>query len=375
MANSTPPDNVSPGQPQPGASASIHDTYVYKVLSNPASAAAEIMHVLGADVASLFDWNDLELDPNRFVDENLGNHFTDLLFKTTLQGKPIRVRLMLEHSSYHKPYELLQVLRYQVRQWERDLELQQGKTGTDPPLVPIITILLHHSERGWRGRARFFDYFGLDEEQARLLRPYIVDFGVILDDISKIEAAALLDRPVPPEVQLFLFALRFAREGRRILQELPTISPVVDDLLQHEHGRLVVRAFVVYVERVAQISETDMRSALEELIESRLHPAITAVYAEFEAAKKAREELELAKQEAAKLAKLAKRGKKIGEKLGEKRGKREGERAVLLRQFTQRFGPLSPASRAKLQSASLAQLDAMSLRILTAKTIDEALEV
>jgi hypothetical protein len=39
---------------------------------------------------------------------------------------------------------------------------------------------------GGRGKTRFIDYFGLDEDLERLLRPHVVDFGIFLDDISKV---------------------------------------------------------------------------------------------------------------------------------------------------------------------------------------------
>jgi hypothetical protein len=333
------PSAVSPEKPL----ASIHDTYVYKTLSNPVLAAAEFKHVLPQEVVAEIDWDNLEQDTNRFTDENLDNHYTDLLFKTTLRGQSIRLRLLLEHSSHSKPFELLQTLRYQVRQWERDTQQKNHIEGQR--LTPIITILLHHSEAGWRGRTRFMDYFGLDEDLARVLRPYVVDFGIVLDDISKVNAEALMQRPVPAEVQVLLFALRYGRSGRRVLDELPKIAPIVGVLLHEPNGKLVLSLFFVYMRRVARVSEADMRTALEDLIESRLDPEMVALWTQYEA--------------------------------GKLEGKLEGEfkmaRSMLRRLLTQRFGALSPAAVARLESAALSELDAMSLRVLTAASVNEVL--
>lgn len=173
-----------------------------------------------SEVVDLIDWDNLEQDTNRFSDENLRNHYTDLLFKTTIRGRPIKLVFLLEHSSGPKPYELLQTLRYQVRQWDREAQQVRNRSDGNQRQTPIITVILHHSETGWRGRGRFTDYFGLDDELAHILRPYIVDFGIVLDDVSKVNTEALIARPVPPDVQLMLFALRYGRTGQELRDEL-----------------------------------------------------------------------------------------------------------------------------------------------------------
>jgi hypothetical protein len=320
--------------------ASHHDTFVFKILSDPALAASELKAVLPTEVADEIAWDKLELDAHRFVTGNLDNQFTDLLYKTTIRNRNLQIRLLLEHSSYSKPFELLQALQYQVRQWERDV--QQKKTPSSPQrLTPIITVILHHSETGWRGRTRFMDYFGLDEDLARLLRPYVVDFGIVLDDVSKVNTEALLRRPVPPEVQIMLFALRYGRSAQEVRDELPKIGRTIVLLSQDPTGRLVVGLFFVYLKRVAQMSEMDVRTLLKEFIEPQLDPEMVALWTEFEA--------------------------------GEKKGELKGMRASLQRQLTHRFGPLSSEHLARIENASLTDLDVMSLRVLTAGSIDEVL--
>ncbi len=332
------PAQASPEKPP----ASPHDTLVYKILSDPVLAAAELKAVLPKEIADEIAWEKLELDTHRFVTGNLDNQYTDLLFKTTIRNQDIYIRILLEHSSHSTPFELLQTLQYQVRQWERDAQQKKG-AGSSQRLTPILTIILHHSETGWRGRTNFIDYFGLDDDLARLLRPYVVDFGIVLDDISKVNTEALVQRPVPPEVQIMLFALRYGRSGRKVLDELPKLAPVLTVLLQDPNGRLVLGVFFVYITRVAKVSEAEVRTLLQEFIEPQLDPEMVAVWTQFEA--------------------------------GVKKGRLEGElkraRSMLQRQLTQRFGALSPAHVARLESASLEDLDAMTLRVLSAASVDD----
>lgn len=327
--------------------ASPHDTFFYKILSNPKHAAAELQSILPADVAAHIDWDSLRVEPHRFVDGNLGNHFADILLSAQVRGKKTHIHLLFEHSSGPKTHELLQALRYQVRIWETE----KPASDEEGPrrLTPILTVILHHSETGWKGRYRFADYFGLDEELSRVFRPYLVDFGVIVDDISKLDTEALMSRPVPPEVQVVLFALRFGRTGRQVLDELRKIAPTIGLLLGRENGRLVVQLFFVYMTRVAKLSEAEIRMALQDTLEPVFDPEMQAIWEQFEA------------------------GERQGILKGKLEGELDGQRKMLKRQLGQRFGALPPQAIARIDSAAASDLEAMELRVLAAPTLDEVL--
>jgi predicted transposase YdaD len=362
MANSDSSEGVAPEQPEDVASekgaASPHDTFVYRILSNPVSAAAELRAVLPPRIAQEIAWENLELENNRFVTGNLDNRYSDLSFKTTIRQHDVRIQLLIEHSSHAKPLELLQTLQYQMRSWEREVQ-QKKDVGASQRLTPILTIILHHSETGWRGRKRFIDYFGLDPELARILRPYVVDFGIVLDDISKVNTKALVRRQVPPDVQILLFALRYGRSGAKVLEELPKLGSVLTKLWPDPNGRLVLALFFLYIKRVAKVAEAELRSVLQQFIGPQLDPEMVALWTQFEAGEqKGRIEGEL-------------KGKLEGELKGKLEGELKGNRSVLLRQLTQRFGLLSPAQLARLEATSLEELEVMTLRILTAGSIDE----
>jgi hypothetical protein len=59
---------------------------------------------------------------------------------------------------------------------------------------------------------------------------------------------------------------------------------------------------------------------------------------------------------------------------GRKQGVKQGEATVLARQLARRFGPLSSRTRARLQKASVAELERWADNILDAATLDEVFE-
>lgn len=70
---------------------------------------------------------------------------------------------------------------------------------------------------------------------------------------------------------------------------------------------------------------------------------------------------------------LAVRWMEQGAARGREEGRVDGERAVVMRLVERRFGPLSEAARARLNAASLAELDACADRLLDARSLDEVL--
>ncbi|KOR27298.1 hypothetical protein TI04_13580, partial [Achromatium sp. WMS2] len=66
-------------------------------------------------------------------------------------------------------------------------------------------------------------------------------------------------------------------------------------------------------------------------------------------------------------------GEARGEVKGREIGKTEGQAALLKRQLTKKFGPLSPASICKLDTATVEQLETWSEAILDCDSIEQLL--
>ena len=67
-------------------------------------------------------------------------------------------------------------------------------------------------------------------------------------------------------------------------------------------------------------------------------------------------------------------GKAEGRTEGRMEGKTEGRVEIILKQLALRFGPLPDATQTRVRSAQDAQLDAVAEQVLTAQTLEEALD-
>jgi hypothetical protein len=182
----------------------------------------------------------------------------------------------------------------------------------------------------------------------------MLDFGILLDDISKISSDALAERPITPEGRLVLFALRFGRTPETFMDELPKIVPVLLTVRSRPHGALVIAAVIMYLKTVGKVREDEVRVALQRAVGNSIADEI--VFGNERRIEKAWND-----------------GKIDGELRGERNGELKGQRKVLKRQLGQRFGVLPPDAIARIDSASIEDLEAMELRVLTAATLEEAI--
>ena len=107
------------------------------------------------------------------------------------------------------------------------------------------------------------------------------------------------------------------------------------------------------MQSTSDLSDDEKLAAWRDFYESRLDPEMVALWRRYDAA-------------------VAK-GYAEGYAEGFTKGRNEQARVILEGQLAQRFGALSQATRARIEAATLTELNAMTLRVLTAATVDEVL--
>src|SRR6266704_7175255 len=96
--------------------ANIHDAFFKQVLRDPKLADTFLREHLPADVVGLLGPEPPEPVPVSFVDEELRQHHSDLLFRVRLNtGANALAYVLVEHKSSPDQGARLQLLRYIVR--------------------------------------------------------------------------------------------------------------------------------------------------------------------------------------------------------------------------------------------------------------------
>ncbi|MEM7181532.1 MAG: Rpn family recombination-promoting nuclease/putative transposase, partial [Spirochaetota bacterium] len=94
------------------------------------------------------------LEKETYIDKNLQEKFSDIIYKVKLQDETAYIYTLLEHKSKAYRFTALQLQKYMNAQWERHLQ-QNKRSKTLPVIIPLV---IYHGKRKWlshAGRIRF----------------------------------------------------------------------------------------------------------------------------------------------------------------------------------------------------------------------------
>lgn len=124
-----------------------HNNFFHYALSHAQAARDLIQTHLPPSLVQILDLESLELQKDSFIDEDLRQSFSDLLYSVRFaepDGEPTegQVFLLFEHKSQSDPMTCFQLLRYIVRIWEQ--RLRNGMS-----LCPVFPLVIYHGQEDW----------------------------------------------------------------------------------------------------------------------------------------------------------------------------------------------------------------------------------
>ena len=135
------------------------------------------------------DLESLTLRSGSFVDHNLRQRHTDLLFEAPFRHgeSGAFLYLLFEHQSSSDPLMPLRLLRYMLRIWDQLLSHEPTRR-TLPAIIPMV---LHHGPEGWQAPVAFTELFEGPADVLHALARYLPQFQFLLTDLSEASDEAL----------------------------------------------------------------------------------------------------------------------------------------------------------------------------------------
>jgi predicted transposase YdaD len=328
-----------PGQPV----AQPHDALFKYVFGKPVHAASVLRAVLPAALTDRLGLTNLHPVNGSFVDEELSNRHCDVLMRTTFDGRDAYVYVLIEHQSNPDPMMPLRMLRYVMRIWDRHLE-NHPRAKRLPMIVPLV---VYQGPRRWTHPVELGQLIDIDPDTRDPADAFLPRFRFVLDDLTKLDTAALRARPVTTPVRLTVRLLRIV--PTHVDDATAAIGPDdIDDFRNLSHypdWRELMTAFLKYIEAG---SETPPRKLAS--LASQIGPEAEEVY--MTTADMLRAE---------------------GRTEGRAEGRTEEAARLLVRLLTRRFGTVPDRARERIATASLEQLRVWSEQVLDAETLDQVL--
>ena len=193
--------------------ANPHDKFFKEVFGQPDIAADFMANYLPVPVVAELDLSAPELIKDSFVDANLQEHFSDLLYKLKLRGVDAEafVFFLFEHKSFPDEWVALQILRDLLELWEKERNAGAKK------LSPVFPIVFYHGRSKWTFPANFnalIDFRGREH-----LQPFAPEYSYFLYDLTQLREAQAKGSSLLQTTMLLMKNIR-RRDLRQRLQQL-----------------------------------------------------------------------------------------------------------------------------------------------------------
>lgn len=310
-----------------------HDKMFKETFSNIEVVKDFINNYLPQSILNIIDIDTLEPEKDSFIDENLNEIFSDLLFGVNISNKRGYIYFLFEHKSFRSKNISFQLLKYMVEIWES--KIKDEKSNSLPIIIPLV---IYHGRERWNIRTTLGEMIDGYEYLTDDVKAFIPNYEYILYDISRyrdedIKGIAQL------KIILTIFRDIFIKDKEGLKQTITLAGKYLRELEDKETGVEYFETFLRYVFSTGKIFEQeDIIEIIKEV--ERVYPEGSDL-----------------------IMTTAERLRQEGLKEGLREGLREGRQETLLktsiRLLTKKFGVLSNDIIEKIE-----KLDSNTLEIL-----------
>ncbi|WP_035256749.1 Rpn family recombination-promoting nuclease/putative transposase [Desulfatirhabdium butyrativorans] len=236
-----------------------HDRLFKAVWNDRSTARSFFQHYLPCDLLRLIDLDALQLCTESFIEEELREYRCDLLYQTTINGRPGYLYFLFEHKSHADPDVALQLLGYMRAIWH--LYRKQEAGGAKAPLPVIVPLVLYHGRNAWTCGDDLLSRF---EQPATFLLRYIPNFQFVLIDLSRFSDAEIQGEALL-RASLLLFKYVFTPEYR---DRLPGIFALLKSLVESTTGMQYIETIIRYV--LSTLEDAGGTGTLKKVVEESL---------------------------------------------------------------------------------------------------------
>jgi predicted transposase/invertase (TIGR01784 family) len=169
-------DNSSKDKHKDSGVANPHDSYLNYVLSNKENIKDLLKNALSEELYSKINLESIEVCQDKLVDKHLSSVYSDLLLSVDYDGSSRYVYILIEHKSYKNKWAVVQLLKYMIRIWEKEVIADVNE------LTPIIPIFFLHAGASSSKYMKLSDLF----PQTKELQRFIPQFDKIIYDLNSI---------------------------------------------------------------------------------------------------------------------------------------------------------------------------------------------
>ncbi|VAW47768.1 hypothetical protein MNBD_GAMMA03-1551 [hydrothermal vent metagenome] len=228
-----------------------HDKFFRELMGDKEKAKDFLVNFLPKKILQLINLEKIKIVKDSFVDEELKEYFSDILYRVDLDGKKGYIYFLLEHKSYPYKVTSFQLLKYMVQIW--GLHLKQKPKEKLPVIVPLV---FYHGQETWSIDKKLSSLIVPVSEE---LKPYIPNFEYELCDLSTYS-----DEEIKGLVMFEMGMLILKHISHKNFEtKLNKILALYKNLQEKERGMDFIQALIHYVLNASEIPVEHLKEIVE----------------------------------------------------------------------------------------------------------------
>ncbi len=218
-----------------------HDKFFKETLGNVSTAKDFLTHYLPENIISVIDVNTLDPQKDSFINEELDESFSDLLFKVDINEREGYLYFLFEHKSYSDKGIAFQLLKYMVEIWEAKTNKEEAKV-----LPIIIPLVIHHGRSNWRIPSNLGAMLDGYEKLPEELKMYVPNFEYVLYDLSIYDDEDIKGK-AQTKILLTLFRDIFTKDPNELLESIYRSIHYLNELEDKQTGLAYFETMMRYI--------------------------------------------------------------------------------------------------------------------------------
>ena len=234
-----------------------HDKFFKETFSKIEVARDFINNYLPQSIINIVDLNTLEIQKDSFINEELQEIFSDMLFRVNINKREGYIYFLFEHKSYNSRNISFQLLKYMLEIWET--KVKKENSSELPIVIPLV---IYHGSDEWNVKTTLGEMIKGYRELPEDVKKYVPDYEYLIYDFSRYK-----DDEIKGEVQLrillTIFRDVFTKDNKAIID---TIHRAAEHLAKLEDQQTGIEYFETFLRYILSASQKLTKEDVEDII-------------------------------------------------------------------------------------------------------------
>jgi predicted transposase/invertase (TIGR01784 family) len=231
-----------------------HDKFFKETFGKSDVAKDFLNNYLPQEIREIVNVDTLEPQKDSFVNEELQEGFSDMLFKSNINNDEGYIYFLFEHKSYSSKDAAFQLLKYIVKIWEAKIKKESARE-----LPVIIPILIYHGKYNWNSKLKLGEMIAGYELLSNQIKKYIPDYEYLLFNISRYSDEEIKGQ-AQLRIMLTIFRDIFTKDANEFHESMIRAIEYLSELDDKQTGIECFETMMRYIFNVrSDLTEKDIK--------------------------------------------------------------------------------------------------------------------